>query len=321
MNNIELYQGDCLEIMKDIPNGSVDMILCDLPYGTLKNVVSDGWKNNDINISWDIPLNNNQLFEQYNRILRQNGAILLFSKSPLTEELRTFNHSNIVYHYSYIWKKNNFANPYLAKKVPLSFCENIDVFFKEYSDGTEEYDNYRKQVRQWIGESKKDIIKKCGQSVDHFLRDRTKQFITQIGYQLLIDNYCIDSMPGFLSYEELKQIKSCSQKIFNLPENASYIPDFLEFPKDKANLHPTQKPVVLLEYLIRIYTNENMTVLDNCMGSGSTGIACLNTNRNFIGIELDPTYFDIAVNRIKQANEDGSAIIRSVRYGFGEDDE
>lgn len=303
MSEAKLYLGDCLEIMKSIPDKSIDMILCDLPYGTLKNVISDGWKNKYVDIFWDVPLDTNRLFEQYNRILRQNGAILLFSKSPLTEELRTFHHPNIIYHYSYIWKKNNFANPYLSKKVPLSFCENIDVFFKEYSDGTEEYDNYRKQVRQWINKPKKDIIKKCGQSVDHFLRDRTKQFITQVGYQSLIDNYYIDSMPGFLSYEKLKQIKTYSQKIFNLPENNSYIPDFLEFPKDKVNLHPTQKPVALLEYLIKIYTNKGMTVLDNCMGSGSTGEACLRTNRNFIGIEKDEEYFEIAKERINKTKE------------------
>lgn len=303
LNEYQLYQGDCLEVMKQIPDRSIDMILCDLPYGTLKNVTSDGWKNKYTDISWDIPLDTNQLFEQYNRILRQNGAILLFSKSPLTEELRTFHHPNIIYHYSYIWKKNNFANPYLSKKVPLSFCENIDVFFKEYSDGNEEYDNYRTQVKEWIKVDKKEIIKKCGQSVDHFLRNRTKQFITQEGYQTLIDVYRIDLMPGFLSYEKLKQIKTKSQKIFNLPTGTSYVPDFLEYPKDSNNLHPTQKPIALLEYLIKIYTNENMTVLDNCMGSGSTGEACLRTNRNFIGIEKEEKYFNIAKERLEKVEE------------------
>ena len=290
--------------MKQIPDKSIDMILCDLPYGTLKNITSDGWKNNKIDISWDVPLNIKKLFNQYNRLLRQNGAILLFSKSPLTEELRTFYHPNIIYHYSYIWKKNNFANPYLSKKVPLSFCENIDVFFKEYSDGNEEYDSYRKKVKDWIKDSKKDIIKKCGQSVDHFLRDRTKQFITQEGYQSLINIYHINLMPNFLSYKELKQIKIKSQKIFNLPKGSSYVPDFLEFPKDSYNLHPTQKPVALLEYLIKIYTNAGMTVLDNCMGSGSTGEACLRTNRNFIGIEKEEKYFNIAKERLGKVEEE-----------------
>lgn len=311
MSNYKIYKGDCIEVMKNIPNKSIDMILCDLPYGILKDRISDGWKNKNIDISWDVPLDTYKLFEQYNRLLRQNGALLLFSKSPLTEELRTFSHSNIIYHYSYIWKKNNFANPYLSKKAPLSFCENIDVFFKEYSDGNEEYDNYRERVREWIKDDKKTIIKKCGQSVDHFLRNRTKQFITQKGYQSLIDTYHINLMPGFLSYEKFKQIKTQSQKIFNLPIGASYIPDFLEYPKDNNNLHPTQKPVALLGYLIKIYTNENMTVLDNCMGSGSTGEACLRTNRNFIGIEKEEKYFNIAKERLEKVEEELNLDLRS----------
>ena len=299
MSDIKLYNGDCLEIMKDIPDNSIDLVLCDLPYGSLKTIISDGWKNNDTNISWDNILPINDLFQMYNRIVRQNGAVLLFNKEPLTTELRTNSCDDIEYAYTYIWKKNNFANPYIAKKSIVSVCENIDVYYKKYSNGNTAYDDYRFSILKQLNVSRQDIINMCGQSVDHFFRNRTKQFITEDGYSSLIQKYHIDKLDGFISYTDLSVLKNDCQRVFNLPNNSNYVSDFLEFPKDSKNFHPTQKPVKLLEYLIKIHTNENNTVLDNCMGSGSTGVACVLTNRNFIGIELDKNYFKIAEQRIE----------------------
>ena len=205
-------------------------------------------------------------------------------------------------------KKNNFANPYIAKTSPLSLCEFIDVYYKKYSNGCEEYDTYRFELLKQLNVNRADIIKTCGQSVDHFFRKRTKQFITEQGYNSLIQNYHINTLPCYIPYTELVKLKEQSQKTFNLPSGCSYVTDILEFPKDAKNVHPTQKPVKLLEYLVQIYTNENDTVLDNCMGSGSTGVACVLTNRNFIGIEKDEKYFKIAEQRIYDTQNESQTV-------------
>lgn len=299
MSKITLMQGDCIELMKNIPDKSVDMVLCDLPYGSLKSIVVDGWKENNTDISWDDLLPIQDLFNEYNRVLRQNGAIVLFNKEPLTTALRNNNNDDIEYGYTYVWKKNNFANPYLSKKTPLSVCEFIDVYYKKYSNGNEQYDEYRFNLLNAIGVPKREIIEKCGQGLDHFFRNRTKQFVTEDGYNKLIEIYNIDKLDIFISYEELKRVKEKSQRVFNIPNGQKYVSDLLEFAKDSTHYHPTQKPIELLSYLIEIYTNENACVLDNCMGSGSTGVAAKKLNRNFIGIELDEIYFTIAKERIE----------------------
>ena len=309
MSNVQLYHGDCLDVMRQIPDKSIDMILCDLPYGSLKSRIADGWKQNDTNIAWDNIIPVDDLFSEYNRIIRQNGAILLFNKEPLTSQLRRNSCDDIEYAYTYVWKKNNFANPYIAKTSPLSLCEFIDVYYKKYSNGCEEYDTYRFELLKQLNVNRADIIKTCGQSIDHFFRKRTKQFITEQGYNSLIQNYHINTLPCYIPYTELVKLKEQSQRTFNLPSGCSYVTDILEFPKDAKNVHPTQKPVKLLEYLVQIYTNENDTVLDNCMGSGSTGVACVMSNRDFIGIELDEKYFEIAKHRITDTKNESSNII------------
>lgn len=229
---IDLRQGDCLEIMKDIPDKSIDMILCDLPYGTTAN-------------KWDVMLSLDELWKHYNRIVKDNGAILLFGSQPFTTILNYSNISN--YRYEWIWVKNNSTGFQLANKRPLKKHELISVFYKKQP-------TYNPQ--------------------------------------------------GLIEYKKINKRGSTGE---NLPEMSSnnyvqqwtnYPTQILEYKYDKQKLHPTQKPVALLEYLIKTYTNEGETVLDNCMGSGSTGIACVNTNRNFIGIELDEKYFNIAKERI-----------------------
>lgn len=238
MSNIKLYQGDCLEVMKNIPDRSIDLILTDPPYGTTA-------------CKWDSIIPFEPMWEQLNRIIKPNGAIVLFSKQPFTSFLICSNFKD--YKYSLIWKKDNHDNPMQAKKRFLNITEDISVF-------------YRKQCYY----SPQGIIK-----VDK---------ITKQGRS----NSLVDS--------KINRPTEYRQLYTNYPKN------ILEFKRDLPNIHPTQKPVALLEYLIKTYTLEGETVLDFTMGSGSTGVACKNLNRSFIGIELDETYFNIAKERINLAN-------------------
>ena len=236
---IDLRQGDCLELMKDIPDGSIDLILCDLPYGTTA-------------CKWDVVIPFDKLWEQYNRIIKENGAIVLFSQMPFTAELV---HSNLkLFKYEWIWQKDNGTGFLNAKKMPLKIHENILVFYKKLPI-------YNPQMRTGFKPYK------CKQG----------RHSTNYG-----------------SYEQGHITESNGER---------YPIDIIEFKKD-SGLHPTQKPVALLEYLIKTYTNEGDVVLDNCMGSGSTGVACVNTNRNFIGIELDKKYFEIAKKRIEETKRE-----------------
>ena len=230
-----IKQGDCLELMKEIPDKSIDMILCDLPYGTTKN-------------KWDSVIPLNKLWKQYERIIKDNGAIVLFSQMPFSAELV---HSNLkLFKYEWIWQKDNGTGFLNAKKMPLKIHENILVFYKKLP-------LYNPQMRTGFKPYK------CKQG----------RHSTNYG-----------------AYEQGHITESNGER---------YPIDIIKFKKD-SGLHPTQKPVELLEYLIKTYTNEGETVLDNCMGSGSTGIACINTNRNFIGYELDEHYFQIAKERLEQ---------------------
>ena len=237
MSKTELLQGDCLELMKNIPSKSVDMVCCDLPFGITQN-------------KWDKVIPFEPLWEQYHRIVKDNGAIVLFSQMPFTAELV---HSNIKnFKYMWIWYKHYCRGFLNAKKQPLRTTEHICVFYKKQC-------TYNPEMR--IGEyrSKGDSSKQRG---------------------------C------YGKYEPIKTVN-----------NEYYPTDMLDFagvPVGELQ-HPTQKPTALLEYLIKTYTNHGETVLDNCMGSGSTGVACANTNRNFIGIELDGIYFNIAKERIEKA--------------------
>ena len=237
---IDLRQGDCLEIMKDIPDKSIDMILCDLPYGSTRN-------------KWDSIIDLKKLWQQYSRIIKDNGAIVLFSQMPFTAELV---HSNLkLFKYEWIWEKDNGTGFLNAKKMPLKIHENILIFYKKLPI-------YNPQMRTGFKPYK------CKQG----------RHSTNYG-----------------AYEQGHITESNGER---------YPIDIINFKKD-SGLHPTQKPVELLEYLIKTYTHENETVLDNCMGSGSTGVACVNTNRNFIGIELDEKYFNIAKERIEKISLEG----------------
>ena len=233
----KIYNEDCLEGMKRIPDGSVDMILCDLPYGTTA-------------CKWDTVIPFEPLWAEYERIIKDNGAIVLFGSEPFSSKLRISNLKH--YKYDWIWNKTTFANQMCAKFQPLKIQENISVFSK-----------------------KKHIYHPQG------LIEINK--ITKQGSRITDNNG-----GGRRKTEYFQQYT-------NYPRN------ILEFKLDKEKLHSTQKPVALFEYLIKTYTNEGETVLDNCMGSGTTAIACINTNRNYIGFELDKHYCEIANERIRKA--------------------
>ena len=241
IENVTLSNGDCLELMCNIPDKSIDMILCDLPYGTTQN-------------KWDSVIPFNLLWCQYRRIIKDNGAICLFGQGLFTANLICSNKE--MYRYDLIWEKTKAGGFLNARRMPLQAHENISVFYKKLPV-------YNPQM-----EAGKPYIKKAVTNGDG-------------------KNYGKFDRVGEIAVNEGTRFPRSVIKISN---------------DNHKSLHPTQKPVELLEWLIRTYTNENETILDNCMGSGSTGVACINTNRKFIGMELDNTYFEIAKKRIEEAN-------------------
>lgn len=241
IENVTLSNGDCLELMCSIPDKSIDMILCDLPYGTTQN-------------KWDSVIPFNLLWCQYRRIIKDNGAICLFGQGLFTANLICSNKE--MYRYDLIWEKTKAGGFLNARRMPLQAHENISVFYKKLPV-------YNPQM-----EAGKPYIKKAVTNGDG-------------------KNYGKFDRVGEIAVNEGTRFPRSVIKISN---------------DNHKSLHPTQKPVELLEWLIRTYTNENETILDNCMGSGSTGVACINTNRKFIGMELDNTYFEIAKKRIEEAN-------------------
>ena len=249
MPKIELMQGDCLEKMKDIPDKSIDMILCDLPYGTTA-------------CKWDTIIPFEPLWEQYKRIIKDNGAIVLFGSEPFSSALRMSNIEN--YKYDWKWLKSRTVGFLNAKNAPLKKNEDVIVF----SNGKTANNNKNRMV--YFPQGLREI-------------NKIKKSVSQ-GNETVVGNRPSRNKDYVAKYE-------------------GYPNNILEFKNENKQVHPTQKPVALLEYLIKTYTLEWETVLDNCMGSGSTGVACKNLNRNFIGIELDEEYFEIAKERIKEGNQ------------------
>lgn len=233
--NYTLYKGDCLEEMKKIEDGSVDMILCDLPYGTTRN-------------KWDSIIPLPELWTHYRRIC--HGAIVLTAQTPFDKVLGASNLDML--RYEWIWEKPKATGHLNAKRAPMKAHENILVFY----DSLPTYNPQKTAGEPYKGSG--------GASKN--------------------DNY-----GGF---EAIREGSS---------DGSRYPRSVQKFQHEVKPLHPTAKPIILMEYLIRTYTNEGAVVLDNCMGSGSTGVACANTSRKFIGIERDDTYFDIAKSRIEQA--------------------
>ena len=300
---IDLMHGDCLERMKEIPDGSVDMVLTDPPYGTVRGMgegdVDHGMKGKT---EWDKPVDQVEMLRQCNRILRMNGALILFCQEPYTSKLMTEPHGNLPPSYRLTWLKDHFANSLIAKKAPVNYTEDVCVFFKKYDTLNQHpLREYANRIMTHIGKGLKEIINQMGhRKAEHFFYIDSTQFglCTEPVYDEIIDIYDLHLTSWLLKYSEMEHINNRFKRRFNLLNGAKFKSNVLEYKKDYQGLHPTQKPAALMEDLIKTYTNENETVLDFTMGSGTTGVAALNTNRNFIGIELDPDYFKIAQDRI-----------------------
>jgi len=312
---IKLYKGDCLIESDKIESGSVDLILTDLPYGTMtklnyKEQIQCRGKNS---FEWDEVVDTKKVYEVANRILRKNGKMVLFCQQPFTNELITKAIPNIPFSYSMIWEKDNYGHALLAKKAPLNYYEDILVFSKMHdTEAIHELRPYFKIVMDYIGLNLKQINTKLGhRRAEHtFYIDSTQYGLcTEKTYLELIEVFGIDKMQGFKKFTELKQIdnefKNKFASTFNLWEGKKYKSNILKYKKDYTGHHPTQKPVLLLEDLIKTFSNENDLVVDLTMGSGSTGVACVNTNRNFIGIEMNDSYFEIAKTRTTSHNIGG----------------
>jgi len=303
---IQLFKGDCLIESDKIKSGSVDLILTDLPYG---NMNTDGGRKLGIN-GWDLAIEPKKVFEIANRILRKNGKMILFSQEPYTTKLINEAIPNIPFSYRATWEKDNFAVALGVNVNMVSFTEDILVFSKKDCDIKSPSKNYTNKVRAFINKKNYDIyddFEKAGFKkyavLDTFNSDTARRFNfpSETTYNNLIELYELDKMEGFRPYNEIKEeyLKNTPTSTFNLWEGKKYKSNILKYKKDYNGYHPTQKPVLLLEDLIKTFSNENDLVVDLTMGSGSTGVACVNTNRNFIGIEQDNKYFEIAKQRIK----------------------
>ena len=298
---IKLIKGDCLVESEKIESGSVDLILTDLPYGTVKDIknVKHGMSGK---CEWDIVINTDKIMEVANRILRKNGKMLLTAQQPFTNELINKALPNLPFNYSMIWEKDHFANALTAKKAPLNYYEDVLVFSKTHdTEAVHRLRPYFKNVMDYIGLNLKQINTKLGhRRAEHtFYIDSTQYGLcTEKTYKELIEIFGINKMQGFKDFEELKEIDNQFKKqfasTFNLWEGNKHKSNILKYKKDYDGHHPTQKPVLLLVDLIKTFCNENDLVVDLTMGSGSTGVACINTNRDFIGIEMDEDYFNIA---------------------------
>jgi|SRR6267154_181794 len=238
---LDLRCGDCLELMKGIPDASVDMILCDMPYGITA-------------CAWDSVIPFDPLWVQYRRIAKRNAAIVLTASQPFTSALIASNFKD--FRYNWVWDKvNKYTGSLNANRMPMKRHEDVCVFYRSLP-------TYNKQYR-------------AGKP------------------------YRSTNTNGHGKHTEYGYEKDDRMTVNDGRHNPCTIIQIPGDNKKEAGLHPTQKPVALMEYLIRTYTNEGDTVLDNCMGSGTTGVACLNTGRNFIGFELDTEYFRIAQERIE----------------------
>ena len=292
----KIYNEDCLVGMKRIPDKSVDMILCDLPYGTTRN-------------KWDTVIPLELLWEQYERVVKDNGAVVLTAQTPFDKVLGTSNLK--ILRYEWVWNKVSPTGHLNAKKMPMKKTENILVFYKKLP-------TYNAQGLIYNPRIKTRLSKSVGSS--NYGKHSDFNFSEYSGYptnllkfkresglhptqkpvalfEYLIKTYTnegetvLDNCMGSSNYGKHSDS--------NFSEYSGYPTNLLKF-KRESGLHPTQKPVGLFEYLIKTYTNEGETVLDNCMGSGTTAIACINTNRNYIGFEMDEGYYNASLDRIEE---------------------
>lgn len=325
---MKLLNGDCMELLPEIPAGSVDMILCDLPYGTTE-------------CKWDHVLPMDQLWKEYKRLLRPNGVAALFAAQPFTTSL--INSNRPAFRYCWYWLKNMATGFAFARYQPMRKIEEVAIFVCNVpgKDNTERHKALRAYLQEELrasGHTRASINKMLGNTMSsHYFtngsqfaippREQWKKLQAETGrfartWDDIRAEYQAElgggngSVPQIYNPQGLQIISNPKPKrrraikedaIYSMdtlmqeytPKYKGYPVNVLQFNSERG-LHPTQKPVPLLEYLVKTYTHEGGTVLDNCMGSGSTGVACLRSGRHFIGMEKDPHYFQVAQERIKQ---------------------
>ena len=297
---IQLLKGDCLIESDKIESGSIDLILTDLPYGTVKDLYK--------NTSWDVVIDTERIYEIANRVLRKGGKMILFSQEPFTYELMSKTINNLPFNQRLIWEKDSSGNMLFAKDACVNFYEDVLVFSKK-----EDSDRLH-PLREYLN---KEYLKTklTHKEINRDYLETTFEGGGGMSYNMLSGKGMCFRMPtleiytklqktGFFKkpYTELKNeddaFKNKMKSTFNLWEGKKYKSNILKYKKDYNGFHPTQKPVLLLEDLIKTFSNENDLVVDLTMGSGSTGVACKNTNRDFIGIEMNSEYYEIGRKRL-----------------------
>ena len=311
MKKFELWRGDCLELMKNIPDGSVDLVLTDPPYGTMKGI--------DDKHDWDTIIDTEKMFTEISRVLRRNGKAVLFCQEPYTSHLITNAPPSMLFCYRGIWLKNCSGNSMMAKTAMTSWFEDFCVFVnKETHGGLHKLTSKITDLVMSIGFDEFAKIMFCEGRYKNLSSAKiaTHKKIHLDGWNDYDSNAFDEKMYRYLqtkiempyTFDEyfaiVEEYKQKTKSVFNLWQGGKSKSNVLEYKKDNDGYHPTQKPVALLEDLIQTYSNEGNTVLDFTTGSGSTGVACVNTNRHFIGIELDEGYFNIAKKRIEEAVDD-----------------
>ena len=314
---INLIQGDCLEKMKEIPDKSINLVLIDPPYN-INKADWDKWKTVDAYVEFM-----GQVFLECQRVLKDNGSFYFFHNDFLQiVELQNYINKNtdFIFNSFITWDKGDFRalswkNPSEKNNLRSWFNTCEYCLYYTFKDGTglnkiktdmnnfKSLRDYFKYIQSKIGVNKKQILEKVGQKADHCFRHSSSQWDlpTKETYNELIDVFNIDKYESFRTYEELRQEYEEQRYTHHLDENHKNI--WNSNIKNNGKLHPTQKPLDILERIIKTSSNENDIVLDCFMGSGSTGVACINTNRKFIGIEKDEKYFEIACNRIKEVKK------------------
>jgi len=321
---IKLYNNDCFDVFPKIKDKSIDLFVLDLPYGQTA-------------CAWDTCIDLNKMWIEIKRIMKPSAIICFFCTTKFGYTLIKSNEK--WFKYDLVWQKSRKVGFLSANKRQLRNHENIYVFNNDNNDDIEikrniELRKYAEKVKEYINKTKTEIIKECGQGLDHFLRISSSQFGLPIekNYNKLIELYKIDKMEGFLKYKDMVKLedkttynpqklqgkplklihkpqgktqygtqKGCPTRISNDRHPTSIIENtILKYNNPHKTIHRTEKPIGLLEYLIKTYSNEGDTVMDFCAGSLSCGIACYNTKRKFIGVEMDKTNYDLGLQRIKE---------------------
>mgnify|MGYP004441140759 CR=1 FL=1 len=287
---ITLLQGDCLEHLKGIKDGSVDMVLSDLPYGVTEH-------------EWDNRIDGNALFREYRRVCKQNANVLLFAQISFAKYLMECAYESEFSH-CLIWAKSNVTREKSASKLPMSSYEMILCFrINKYGNK-----GAHKELREYFMQE----LSRCGKTVEQLERE-IPNYSAHHWFRYSSDY----RIPTESNYKRLQEVTGCFQRPYDdvkrelasqknnlCTYNKVITRDIVQSPLTERRVHPTQKPVNLLEQLIETYSNEGDTILDNTMGSGSAGVACINTGRKFIGMEIKPEYFEVAKRRIEEAAEE-----------------